>query len=165
MELKYSVGFWELDWLWGVPLVATSVAVHAVAVILMILLVAGAAEQRLNETRSRAGFALIFIGFVTALGFGLALLHAFHALVWAAAYLLLGAVEDFPHAIAYSFGMITTVGTDAGAVNPEWRLLGNIEAMAGMLLFGFSTAVLFAVLQRFWLLLRQRLDEQRAGPG
>lgn len=164
MEAKHPIGYWELDWLWGVPLVAISIAVHAIAIAFMILLVAGPTERRLNGSRSRPAVAFIFVGFITILGFCLALLHAFHALVWAAAYVLLDAIEDFPHAVAYSFGMISTVGTEAGAIKPEWRLLGNIEAMAGMLLFGFSTAVLFSVLQHFWLIVTRRLNERRALP-
>jgi hypothetical protein len=33
-------------------------------------------------------------------------------------------------------------------MTPPWRLLGPLEAATGMLMFGVSTAVIFAVMQR-----------------
>jgi hypothetical protein len=35
-------------------------------------------------------------------------------------------------------------------LGPEWRVLGAAEAAAGVLLFGWSTALLFAVIQRLY---------------
>ena len=38
-----------------------------------------------------------------------------------------------------------------------WLMMGALEAMDGMLLFGISTAYMFAVMQDYWpLLTRQR---------
>jgi hypothetical protein len=37
-------------------------------------------------------------------------------------------------------------------LDPEWRVLSGLEAMNGILLFGWSTALLFAVVQRSWKL-------------
>jgi hypothetical protein len=33
-------------------------------------------------------------------------------------------------------------------MSPAWRLLGPVEAANGMLMFGVSTAMIFAVIQR-----------------
>jgi hypothetical protein len=33
-------------------------------------------------------------------------------------------------------------------MTPSWRLLGPLEAANGMLMFGVSTAIIFAVMQR-----------------
>jgi hypothetical protein len=40
-----------------------------------------------------------------------------------------------------------------------WRMMGALEAMDGMLLFGISTAYIFAVLQLYWPLMTHRSHE------
>ena len=56
----------------------------------------------------------------------------------------------------------TTLGYGDIVMSREWRLLGPLEAVAGMLMFGISTAVLFAVVQALFRLREDRsLREQR----
>ena len=43
---------------------------------------------------------------------------------------------------------MTTRGASGLEVAEEWRLMGALEASDGMLLFGISTAFLFAVLRQ-----------------
>jgi hypothetical protein len=54
-----------------------------------------------------------------------------------------------------SAGSYTTVGSDI-VLPPRWKLLGPLEAAAGMLMFGVSTAVIVTVMQR---LIHARLDD------
>jgi len=68
--------------------------------------------------------------------------------LWALVLELCGEFGDFGTALYYSAGSFTTVGSGSVVLSPEWRLLGPIEATAGMMMFGISTAVIFAVLQR-----------------
>ena len=42
----------------------------------------------------------------------------------------------------------TTLGYGDLIMTPSWKLLGPMEAADGMLMFGVSTAILFAVIQR-----------------
>ena len=42
----------------------------------------------------------------------------------------------------------TTLGYGDLLMTPAWRLLGPLEAANGMLMFGVSTAMIFAVMQR-----------------
>jgi hypothetical protein len=55
-----------------------------------------------------------------------------------------------PNAVFFSLQMITTLGADIVSIEVRWKLMGPLEAMSGMLLFGLSTAFLLAVLQRTW---------------
>jgi hypothetical protein len=50
----------------------------------------------------------------------------------------------------------TTLGDSDNLMSPSWRLLAPLEAANGMLMFGVSTAMLFAVIQR---LIQTRLGE------
>jgi hypothetical protein len=67
--------------------------------------------------------------------------------LWALALDLSGAVADISAAIYSSAGSYTTSGSDV-VLPPQWKLLGPFEAVDGMLMFGVSTAFLFAVIQR-----------------
>ena len=62
----------------------------------------------------------------------------------------LGARPDFASAILYSLSAMTSYGHANLFLAKEWQLMGAIEALNGMMLFGLTTAFLFAVLQRHW---------------
>jgi hypothetical protein len=67
--------------------------------------------------------------------------------LWAFALDVSGAVANISAAVFSSAGSYTTSGSDI--VLPEkWKLLGPLEAVCGMLMFGLSTAFIFAVIQR-----------------
>jgi hypothetical protein len=80
---------------------------------------------------------------------------------WAGLFLAVGEFNDFPTAVYHSAGNFTTLGYGDIVMSREWRLLGPLEAVAGMLMFGISTAVLFAVIQTLTRLREDRLDERR----
>jgi Ion channel len=66
---------------------------------------------------------------------------------WAALFMRCGEFADFPDAFYHSAVNFTTLGYGDVVMSPAWKLLGPAEAAAGMLMFGVSTAVLFAATQ------------------
>lgn len=80
------------------------------------------------------------------------MLHLLEVVVWAAAYRLIlpGAhLETFEKAVYFSIVTFTTLGYgDVTLVDHEWRLLSGVEALNGILLVGWTTALLFMVVQR-----------------
>jgi hypothetical protein len=74
--------------------------------------------------------------------------HVVEVLVWALAYLLTNAVPAGSRLLYFAFVNYTTLGY--GDITPvqDWELLGPFAAMNGVILFGWSTAVIFAVLQK-----------------
>lgn len=68
--------------------------------------------------------------------------------VWAALFIGCGEFDDFATAFYHSAVNFTTLGYGDIILSPAWRLLGPLEAVAGMLMFGTSTAVLFYVAER-----------------
>jgi hypothetical protein len=50
----------------------------------------------------------------------------------------------------YSLGAITSYGHAKLSLQDQWQLLGALEALNGMLLFGLSTAFMFAIIQSVW---------------
>jgi hypothetical protein len=75
------------------------------------------------------------------------LLLAVEATAWAATYWLLGALSDTRSAVLFSLGAITTYGGSNFVLEPHWQLLGALEALNGVLLFGLTTAFLFDIVQ------------------
>jgi hypothetical protein len=67
--------------------------------------------------------------------------------LWALAFYLCGEFSGFPAAFYHSAVNYTTLG-DSALMSGRWRLLGPLEASDGMLMFGISTAMIFAVVQR-----------------
>lgn len=77
-------------------------------------------------------------------------LHGIEAVAWAGAYRLLCAVPDNPSAMLYSLNAMTTYGHESISLEPHWQFMGALEALNGMLLFGLTTAFLFAMIQEVW---------------
>ncbi len=84
----------------------------------------------------------------------LLLLHWAQIMLWAGAYRLLTPVAPigtFEEALYFSIVTFTTLGYgDITLGAEEWRLLSGIEALNGVLLLGWSTALLYAVVHRSW---------------
>ena len=74
--------------------------------------------------------------------------HASEVIVWSLAYAIANAAPDNADLVYFAFVNYTTLGY--GDITPlaSWRLLGPMTAMNGVLLFGWSTAVIFEVLRR-----------------
>ena len=68
--------------------------------------------------------------------------------LWAILFLLCGEFEDIGTAYYHSAVNFTTLGYGDVLLSPHWRMLGPLEAATGMLMFGVSTAMVFAVIQR-----------------
>ena len=84
----------------------------------------------------------------------LLMLHLVEVVLWALAYLLIlpgDQLSTFEEATYFSVVTFTTLGYgDITLVEHEWRLLSGIEALNGILLVGWTTALLFLVVQRSW---------------
>ena len=74
--------------------------------------------------------------------------HMMEVFVWSVAYGLVNAAPEGADLVYFAFVNYTTLGY--GDVTPvaRWRLLGPMTAMNGVLLFGWSTAVIFEVLRK-----------------
>ena len=69
-------------------------------------------------------------------------------LVWAGAYVALGAIGSLEEAIYFSIVSFTTVGYGDVVLPRDWRILGASEAAAGILIFGWSVALLIILIER-----------------
>jgi hypothetical protein len=149
MEIYWSAQ----DWAWGLSLIGLTIVTHAMGVVMMAL--AGLRIRLRLETRSLGlrHVVLILVGMVGAAGLLLAALHGIEATIWASAYLWLGALDSPTDAMIYSIDSMTTRGASGLMLQRHWQLMGTLEAADGMLLFGISTAYMFAMMQAYWPML------------
>ena len=76
-------------------------------------------------------------------------LHLIEIAAWAALYAWRGAVDGFQSALYFSGVTYTTTGYGDIVLPREWRLVGAMEALTGILMCSWSTGFFFAVVSRF----------------
>ena len=91
---------------------------------------------------------LHLIGVMIATVLLLMLAHTLEVFVWSTSYAVLDVAPEDADLAYFAFVNYTTLGY--GDITPvaRWRLLGPMTAMNGVLLFGWSTAVIFEVLRK-----------------
>ncbi len=67
--------------------------------------------------------------------------------IWAILYLVLGAHGTLEEAVYFSTSTFTTLGFGDIVLDEEWRVLSSFEAANGLLMFGWTTALVFAAVQ------------------
>ena len=78
-------------------------------------------------------------------------IHVVEISVWALFYIWQHCLPDAESAFYFSGVTYTTLGYGDVVLPREWRLLGPVEGLAGILMCGLSTGFFFAVVGRFWL--------------
>ena len=71
-------------------------------------------------------------------------------LVWAVTYLTLNAIQGFERALYFSMVTFTTLGYGDVVLAEQWRLLSSFEAANGIIMFGWTTAIVIAAVQRLY---------------
>ena len=87
--------------------------------------------------------------------------HLAEIALWALSFVLCGEFSNFTAALYFSGNTYTTLGDSTTVLSARWRMLGPIEAADGMLMFGVSTAIIFAVIHR---LVEAKFGVQRDPP-
>ena len=69
---------------------------------------------------------------------------------WAVLYLLIDVAQSIEEAAYFSTVTFTTLGYGDITLDEQWRLLSSFEGANGLLMFGWSTALIFAAVQRVY---------------
>jgi hypothetical protein len=119
-----------------------NIAIHALAMASVIGVSRAAAARHV----ARPALRLVVIMIATV-----SVLMAFHMAeigVWSLGYALLDVTPAGADRFYFAFVNYTTLGYGDVVPVADWRLLGPMTAMNGVLLFGWSIAVIFEVLQK-----------------
>jgi hypothetical protein len=130
------------------PLVVGASAVLCTTFIHALALGATVNFFRYERRRGRAGSGfwinLSIAGLVISLAF---VAHLIEIALWAGLFVVCGEFQGFGIAYYHSAVNYTTLGYGDLIMSPSWKLLGPLEAADGALMFGVSTAMIFAVTQ------------------
>jgi Ion channel len=125
----------------GIAISVCNIAIHAMVMVAVIQVARIVSES----ATSRQSLRLTAVMGATA-----AVLMAAHlaeVLVWSFAYAFIGVAPPGTDLVYFAFVNYTTLGYGDVIPLEHWRLLAPMTAMNGVLLFGWSTAVIFEVLR------------------
>jgi hypothetical protein len=120
-------------------LMALCVAIHAIGL-------TAAVRWLRRYALSQHSWFVQSVGLLIAFAAWAIVLHLLQIVVWAAFYVLEHGMPDLPTALYFSAVTYTTTGYGDLVLPPEWRLVGGVEALTGILMCGLSTGFFFAVL-------------------
>lgn len=143
---------WDGNWAWSLPLILITVIFHVIGLVFI-------NERVIRAKRFVARRRSLLVGLSMVLGaatLGAIILHAIEAAIWAGVYQTLGALPDSKSALLYSLSAMTTYGHEHLSLANHWLLMGALEALNGMILFGLTTAFLYGMIRELLATRRDR---------
>jgi len=139
----------------------SNIAIGAILILLTTAVHAGGMSLSLRSISSRSTTAgsglhqsrVFSVGRVVLIMYLIAIIEV---LIWAAAYLAFDVIEGFEKAVYFSAVTFTTLGYGDVVLDGSRRLLSSLEAINGIIMFGWSTAIVIAAVQRVYF--RQDAD-------
>jgi len=142
-----------------IPLLVGTCAVISTILIHSMALSAGVNFFRRERRLGHAGTIFWKDVAIVSLTVAIALIaHLIEIALWAMLFLFCGEFTQFGVAYYHSAVNYTTLGYGDMVMSASWKLLGPMEAADGMLMFGISTALVFALIQR---LIQTRFEDLR----
>ncbi len=129
----------------GIAMIALTVVIHTAGIV---VLTAYLRDKGIPIAGRRNYIGVMGVLVLTIVG--LFLMHIVEIWSWAALYVWLGEFESFERAFYFSTVTYTTLGYGDITLQDRWQLLSSVEAVNGIMLFGVSTAFLFAVMRRLF---------------
>ena len=117
-------------------------AIHAGGMVL--------AMQVFEWRKDRLTKPMMHISMVSGVVILMFLASVLEVLVWAITYLALNAIQGLEKALYFSMVTFTTLGYGEIVLDEQYRLLASFEAANGIVMFGWTTAIVIAVVQRHY---------------
>ena len=122
-------------------LVLASIIIHSAATLL-------ASEVILRKHRKRSVLlSILNIDLIVVIIIGATIMEA---VLWAGSYLWIGAFDGFEQALYFSLVTYTTLGYGDLVLLDSHRILGAIQAANGVIMFGWSTAIVVFAIQKIY---------------
>ena len=127
----------------GSILLAITVAIHAVGMMVLLRWVARAHTQVVTRF-----WAMTWL--LIRLAWSLIVVHLVEIAIWALFFWRERCLPDLESAFYFAGVTYTTVGYGDLVLPKEWRMLGPVEGLTGILMCGLSTGFFFAVVSRLY---------------
>ena len=122
-----------------------NITIHALVTVLLVR------ARPVIEAKLRSSPTLQLMFVMIAVVSTLMAAHLFEMTIWALIYALVGIAPEGSDYFYFAFVNYTTLGYGDVVPVERWHLLGPMTAMNGVLLFGWSTAI---IVQALWINLR-----------
>ena len=133
----------SLEILLGSVLVLGTTMLHALGTIAALYFL----KRLYRPWTTHTGRALMISGLVG----GMFLVCVLDATLWAFVYVGVDAIPDVETALYFSMVTFTTLGYGDISLGSQWRLLASFEAANGTIMFGWTTALVVAYMQKLTL--------------
>ncbi len=138
----------------GFIIIAINVILQAIATIYWARKTVSYTEKWATTFTTFKMFRLLILSFLF-----LTLLHTLHSLVWAYSLYLIPAIQSdfasFQDLFYYSIVTFTTLGYGDMTISSEWKIMSGIEAINGIMLIGWSTALTYSLIQNITKYIRK----------
>ena len=124
------------------PLVTLTLWIQSLGVAALVALV-----QRLLGGDARNLGTLRFAALLVRLAMAVVVLHGLEILLWATFYRW-RCLPSWDSAIYFSASSYSTLGCNDVSLPSQWRTLGPLESVIGVLMCGISVSLLFAIVTR-----------------
>jgi len=131
-------------------LVGGGVSVINIIIHALVMTIVVAAAQKSGSRNTARPYLFLIVVMIATVSVLMAA-HTCEIIVWSLAYGIFNVVPDNTPHVYFAFVNYTTLGYGDVVPLERWRLLGPMAAMNGILLFGWSTAVIFEVLRKAML--------------
>ena len=131
----------------GSALIAITVLIHALGTTAWVRYLGRNYMGDLPWSGQRAMLVLVYTALIVFA------LHTVEIIIWALAYQALvpaSELASFEEAVYFSFVTFTTLGYGDITLSHGYRLLSGIESLNGMILVGWTAAMIFSVVQHIW---------------
>ena len=133
----------------GIGMIALTILINVSGMVIWLNLLARRLEYHASQNTEPNLFRAILSTVIVLL-----IIHMIQAFLWAVLYLTLpgrSGLDNLHDAFYFSVITITTLGYGDITLNEQWRLLSGLESMIGIFVFGMSTAMIYAVVQKCWM--------------
>jgi len=141
----------------GMSAVVANVIIQALAVIAVVKYLFGAVSRG-GVGHSLVKDCIVLASVMLILFFG----HMTQIALWAELFVHCWEFDSFYPAFYHSMVNFSSLGYGDIVMGPKWRVLGSIEAVCGILMFGISTAAFYTILRRIF---RKRIAELMSTAG
>jgi Ion channel len=128
----------------GCFLIVLTTIVHATATNYVLHLV----QKQSNAKLKHRKYSKMF--WISAIVLLMLLASIIESVIWAITYLALDAIQTLEQALYFSIVTFTTLGFGDITLSESWRLLASLEAANGIIIFGWSTAIVMAAVQKLY---------------
>jgi voltage-gated potassium channel Kch len=129
----------------GVILLILTTAVHASA---MVVVFDGLRRTHPDRWGRRSGVTRLAL--ISAVVLSMFVATLIETGLWALTYLQIGALPSYAEALYFAMVTFTTLGYGDITLDEQWRLLSSFSAANGIMMFGWTTALIVAVVQRVY---------------